>query len=180
VPASKSPAAVYLLGDSLVEASVACLHVEDWNLQPLGGYGCEATVGVAQDQHGVGLLFAQYGIGAGNHHADRLGRCFSRCFKEEIGFSYLQVFKKDLVQLVVVVLAGVDDQLLGSRAAMTRDRRMISGRVPMMVATFMLLRSPFRTNSAIAEQSVSLVLQVRANHPALLVWIAAQLRRQLT
>jgi hypothetical protein len=49
-----------------------------------------------------------------------------------VGLAHAQVVKKNLVQLVVVVLAGVHQHVVAMlvQAASTRDRRMISGRVP--------------------------------------------------
>ena len=48
-------AAVGLLGQALVLAAVARLHVEDGDVEPLGRDGGQAAVGVAQDQQRVGL-----------------------------------------------------------------------------------------------------------------------------
>ena len=48
-------AAVGLLGQALVLAAVARLHVEDGDVQALGRDGGQAAVGVAQDQQRVGL-----------------------------------------------------------------------------------------------------------------------------
>ena len=50
-------AAVGLLGQALVLAAVARLHVEDGDVQPLGPDDAEAGVGVTQHQDGVGLQF---------------------------------------------------------------------------------------------------------------------------
>ena len=50
--------------------------------------------------------------------------------------------EEDLVQLVVVVLAGVDQHVLAVpvEPAITRDSRMISGRVPTIVMTLSIDR----------------------------------------
>ena len=48
-------AAVGLLGQALVLAAVARLHVEDGDVEALGRDGGQAAVGVAQDEEGVGL-----------------------------------------------------------------------------------------------------------------------------
>ena len=53
-------AAVGLLGQALVLAPVAGLHVEDGDVQALGPDDAQAAVGVAQHQHGIGL--------GGHHH----------------------------------------------------------------------------------------------------------------
>ena len=46
---------VGLLGQALVLAAVAGLHVEDGDVQALGRDGGQAAVGVAQDEERVGL-----------------------------------------------------------------------------------------------------------------------------
>lgn len=47
--------AVGLLRQTLVLTSVACLHVEDGDVQPLGAYHAQARVGVSQNQHCIRL-----------------------------------------------------------------------------------------------------------------------------
>ncbi len=64
-----------------------------------------------------------------------------------VGPAYPELAEKDLVELVVVVLAGVDEDVVDTRrssSAITRERRMTSGRVPTTVMTFIgpALRSP--------------------------------------
>ena len=56
--------AVGLLRQALVLAAVARLHVEDGNVQPLGGNGGQAGIGVPQNQHGVGFDLGHELIGA--------------------------------------------------------------------------------------------------------------------
>ena len=48
--------AVRLLRQTLIKAAVARLHMEDGDVQPLGGNDGEAGVGVAQNQHSVRLF----------------------------------------------------------------------------------------------------------------------------
>ena len=104
--------AVDLLGHALVEAAVARLHVEDRDLLPLGGDGGQAAVGVAQNQHGIGLHLAQDGVGPADDLADRLGGGRAGGVQKEVGLAELQVLEEDLVQFVVVVLAGVDEDVV--------------------------------------------------------------------
>jgi hypothetical protein len=59
-------------GTRSVEAAVAGLHVEDRDLAALGGDRRQAAVGVAEDQHRVGLL-SPGPVGRGDDLADRLG-----------------------------------------------------------------------------------------------------------
>ena len=48
-------AAICLFGQAFVKATVACLHMEDGNVQAFGTYHAQAGIGVAQHQHGIGL-----------------------------------------------------------------------------------------------------------------------------
>ena len=62
-----------------------------------------------------------------------------------VGRAYPQLVKEQLIETRVVVLAGVDEDVLrGSdrEAESHDDRRMISGRVPRIVMIFMPGRSP--------------------------------------
>ena len=58
--------AVGLLGQALVLAAVAGLHVKDGDVQALGPDDAQAAVGIAQHQHGIGLggdQLLQYNLG---------------------------------------------------------------------------------------------------------------------
>ena len=48
-------AAVGFLRQALILTAVAGFHVENGNMQPLGRNGRQAGVGIAQNQHGIGL-----------------------------------------------------------------------------------------------------------------------------
>ncbi len=55
------------LAYTLVKAAVASFHVKNRDRATLGGYHCQATVGITKHQHGLRLHFDQYFIGAGAH-----------------------------------------------------------------------------------------------------------------
>ena len=57
-------AAVGFLGQAFVLAAVAGFHVEDGDMQPLGSDGGQAGVGIAQNQHGIGLGGSHQLVGA--------------------------------------------------------------------------------------------------------------------
>ena len=105
-------AAVGLLGQALVKAAVAGLHMEDGNMQALGRNGRQAAVGVAQDQQGVRLLLHHQSVGFCNNVADGLAQVLSDGVQVEVRRAQAQVLKKDLVQVIIVVLAGVDQDLI--------------------------------------------------------------------
>ena len=105
-------AAVRLLRQALVKAAVPGLHVEDRNVQPLGGDDGQAGIGIAQHQHGVRLDLLHEGVALGNDRADRLAEVCPGGVQVVVRRAEAQVLKEHLVQLVIVILAGVDENLL--------------------------------------------------------------------
>ena len=105
-------AAVRLLRQALVKAAVPGLHVEDRNVQPLGGDDGQAGIGIAQHQHGVRLDLLHEGVALGNDRADRLAEVRPGGVQVVVRRAEAQVLKEHLVQLVIVILAGVDENLL--------------------------------------------------------------------
>jgi hypothetical protein len=81
-----------------------------------------------------------------------------RRLEEMIGLAQAEPVEKDLVQLVVVVLAGVDENVLhrAVELGMTQESLMISGRVPTIVMTFIAGLCFFKRASVLARlRSVS-------------------------
>ena len=105
-------AAVRLLRQALVKAAVPGFHVENRNVQPLGGDDGQAGVGITQHQHGVRLDLLHEGVAFGNDRADGLAQACSGGIQVIVRGTKTQIFKEHLIQLVVVILAGVDENLL--------------------------------------------------------------------
>ncbi len=101
-------AAVRLLRQALVKAAVPGLHVEDRNVQPLGGDDGQAGIGIAQNQQGIGLLFHHQGVGLGNNVADGFTQVLADGIQIEIRRTQAQILKEHLIQVIIIVLAGVD------------------------------------------------------------------------
>lgn len=78
-------AAVRLLGQALVLAAVAGLHVEDGDVEPLGRDGGEARVGVAEDQKGVGLHLNHKLVRGGDDVADGLAEVVAHAVHIYVG-----------------------------------------------------------------------------------------------
>ena len=114
-------AAVGLLGQALVLAAVAGLHVEDGDVQALCRDGGQAAVGVTQDQKGVGLHLHHQPVARGNDVADRLAQVRAHGVQVDVGVGELQVAEEDAVQGVVVVLPGVGQQAVEVAAALLDD-----------------------------------------------------------
>ena len=78
-------AAVGLLGQALVLAAVARLHVEDGDVQALGRDGGQAAVGVAQDQEGVGLDLDHEPVARGDDVAHGLSQVGAHGVQVDVG-----------------------------------------------------------------------------------------------
>jgi hypothetical protein len=107
-------AAVSLLGQALVLAAVARLHVEDGDVEPLGRDGGKAAVGVAQDEKRVGLHLNHELIARGDDVAHGLAQVGAHGVQR-------QVAEEDAVERVVVVLPGVRQQAVEVAAALLDD-----------------------------------------------------------
>lgn len=114
-------AAVGLLGQALVLAAVAGLHVEDGDVQALGRDGGQAAVGVAQDQKGVGLDLDHELVARGDDVAHCLAQVGAHGVQVDVGVGELQVAEEDAVERVVVVLPGVRQQAVEVAAALLDD-----------------------------------------------------------
>ena len=114
-------AAVGLLGQALVLAAVAGLHVEDGDVQALGRDGGQAAVGVAQDQQRVGLHLHHQLVARGDDVAHGLAQVGAHGVQVDVGVVQRQVAEEDAVQGVVVVLPGVRQQAVEVAAALLDD-----------------------------------------------------------
>ena len=114
-------AAVGLLGQALVLAAVARLHVEDGDVEPLGRDGGQAAVGVAQDQQGVGLDLDHELVGGRDDVADGLAQVGAHGVQVDVWVVQRQVAEEDAVERVVVVLPGVRQQAVEVAAALLDD-----------------------------------------------------------
>ena len=107
--------AVGLLGDALVEAAVAGLHVEDRDMALLRGDGAEAAVCVPEDEERIRLHLLQNGIDRLEDLSGRHGGVPSRGVQEAIRLLEPEVLEEHLVELVVVVLPRVHQDMVDRR-----------------------------------------------------------------
>ena len=114
-------AAVGLLGQALVLAAVAGLHVEDRDVQALGRDGRETGVGVAQDEQGVGPRRDHELVARGDDVTNGLAQVGAHGVQVDVGVRELEVAEEDAVQGVVVVLPGVREQAVEVAAALLDD-----------------------------------------------------------
>ena len=114
-------AAVGLLGQALVLAAVARLHVEDGDVEPLGRDGGQAAVGVAQDQQRVWLDLDHQLVARGDDVAHGLAQVGAHGVQVDVRVVQGQVAEEDAVERVVVVLPGVRQQAVKVAAALLDD-----------------------------------------------------------
>ena len=114
-------AAVGLLGQALVLAAVARLHVEDGDVQALGRDGGQAAVGVAQDQQGVRLNLHHELVAPRDDVAHGLAQVGAHGVQVDVGVVQRQVAEEYAVERVVVVLPGVRQQAVEVAAALLDD-----------------------------------------------------------
>ena len=115
-------AAVGLLGQALVLAAVARLHVENGDVQPFGADDAEAGVGVPQHQHGIGLQFHHQVVAFGDDVAHGLAQGIPHRVQVDVRVVQLQVVEEHTVEVVVVVLAGVGQEGVEILPALGDDR----------------------------------------------------------
>lgn len=104
--------AVGFFRNALVEATVAGFHMEDRNMTFFGRDGAKAGIGVAKYKEGIGFYLFKHRFDIDKDLADSGGGSGTGGVEEVVGFAYAEVVVEDLVKLVVVVLAGVDGDVL--------------------------------------------------------------------
>ena len=101
--------AVGLLGQALVLAAVASLHVENGDMESLCSDDAEAAIGVAKDQYAVGLGLGKELVGAVDDIAAGSAKVVTDSIHIDLGLCELQVLEEDAVEVVIVILACVGE-----------------------------------------------------------------------
>lgn len=113
--------AVGLLGQALVLAAVAGLHVENGDMESLCSDDAEAAIGVAKDQYAVGLGLGEEFVRAVDDVAAGSAKVITDSIHIDLGLCELQVFEEDTVEVVVVILACVGENNIKVLAALVDD-----------------------------------------------------------
>ena len=101
--------AVGLLGQALVLAAVAGLHVENGDMESLCSDNAEAAVGVAKDQYAVRLGLGEELVGTVDDVAASSAKVVTDSIHIDLGLGKLQVLEEYAIEIVVVVLACVGE-----------------------------------------------------------------------
>ena len=86
--------------------------MEDRNVQPFGGDDGQAGIRIAQHQHGVRPDLLHESVAFGDNRTDRLAEVCPGGIQVIVRRTKPQILKEHLVQLVVIVLPGVDENLM--------------------------------------------------------------------
>ena len=113
--------AVGFLGQALVLAAVAGLHVENGDMESLCSDNAEAAVGVAKDQYAVGLGLGKELVGAVDDVATGSAKVITDSIHIDLGLGELQILEEDTVEVVIVVLARVGENHVEVLAALVDD-----------------------------------------------------------
>ena len=116
-------AAVGFLGQALVLAAVAGLHVEDGDVQALGPNHAQAAVGIAQHQHGIGLYLHHQLIAFGDDVAHCFAEIGSYSLHIHIRVGQFEILEEDPIKVVVVILSGVCQEAIEVLTAFVDNRR---------------------------------------------------------
>ena len=116
-------AAVRLFGEAFVLATVARFHVENRDVQAFCRNRREAAVGIAKDEHRIGLNFSHKLIRLGDNIANRLAEVFADGIHVDLRICNRKVFKKHTIEVVVVVLASVRENAVKVLATLINDSR---------------------------------------------------------
>ena len=100
-------AAIGLLGQALILAAVARLHVEDGDMQALGGNSRKTGIGISENKECIGLNGRHQLIGTVDDIADGGAEIVPHGVHVDLGLLQLEVAEKDAVKIVVVVLPRV-------------------------------------------------------------------------
>lgn len=113
--------AVGLLGQALVLATVAGLHVKNGDMESLCSDNAEAAVGVAKDQYAVGPGLGEELVGAIDDVAAGSAKVVTDSIHIDLGLCELQVLEEDTVEVVIVVLASVGENDIKILTALVDD-----------------------------------------------------------
>ena len=102
---------VNFLRDPLVKTPVPGLHMKDRYLSPFGGNNRQAAVGITKDEQGVRPFCLHDLIRKSDNISDRPGDRSPHGIQEMVRLPYAQLLKKDLIQFIVKVLTGVDQDM---------------------------------------------------------------------
>ena len=113
--------AVGLLGQALVLAAVAGLHVENGDMESLCSDDAETAVGVAKNQYAVGLGLGEEFVGTVDDIAAGSAKVVTDSIHIDLGLCELQILEEDTVEVVIVILACVGENHVEVLAALVDD-----------------------------------------------------------
>jgi hypothetical protein len=89
--------AIDLLGNALIETTIAGFHVEDWNMALLCRDDTQTAVGIAEYEYGVWLFLGQNLVSAFDDICDSCGACLGSDLEKVVRLSYSKLGKEDFI-----------------------------------------------------------------------------------
>ena len=104
--------AVYFFGHIEIEAAVAGFHMKNGDMHTLCHIGGQAGVGVAEYQQRIWLFLNKYCFGFADNIANGRTKRRSVYMQEMIGFAQFEFIPENFVELIIVVLPGMNDDMV--------------------------------------------------------------------
>ena len=108
-------------GQALILAAVARLHVEDGDMQALGGNSRKTGIGISENKECIGLNGRHQLIGTVDDIADGGAEIVPHGVHVDLGLLQLEVAEEDAVEVIVVVLPRVREDGIEILAALADD-----------------------------------------------------------
>lgn len=107
-------ATVHFLGHSVIKASVASLHVIDGNPHTLGHDRGKGAVGIPQDEQTICFRLLQDFFALCKYSSHLFHGTFRLALQDEVRHSQAQIFEKNLIQISIEILSGMDDPMVAN------------------------------------------------------------------
>src|SRR5690348_11757906 len=96
---------IEFFGDSLIETAVPRLHVKYRNLQALGHDRRQATIRIPENKERIRLFLTHHIVRMSQDIAQRLTQTVGDDIEKMIRLPDLELFEKNLIEIVVMVLS---------------------------------------------------------------------------
>ncbi|MCY1244887.1 hypothetical protein D9M72_579870 [compost metagenome] len=106
-----------------VKATVAGLHMECRNLATFGWNDGHTAIGITQHQKCFWLYLCQHAIDSNDDIADGFCTRCTRSIEKMVRFTNPQILEEDFIEFIIVVLAGMDQNMFAMSIQRRHDAR---------------------------------------------------------
>ena len=115
-------AAIRFLGQAFVFATVSGFHVEDWQVKALGSDDGEAAVRVPENEDGIGFRLDHRLIAFRDDVPHGFPKVLAHRVEVEVRRFDLKIAEEDSIEVVIVILAGVNEEGIEIFPGLVDDR----------------------------------------------------------